>query len=151
MKRKPTVEHLEDAVILAYLDGELSRADARMAKHHLQSCWNCRSAAAELELLAQTAYALLSDGDESDAVQTGTAKAEFLRRKAKSDETWGKKLRRSTSTRFQRSRVLDGTRWSTLYRSEPMKRLSCLSRSFDHLASSDCQLCFIGQGTSVNE
>ena len=25
MKRKPSVEHLEDAVILAFLDGELSR------------------------------------------------------------------------------------------------------------------------------
>lgn len=84
MKRKHCIEHLEDAVILAYLDGELSRADARKAKHHLQSCWKCRSAAAELESLAQTAYTLLSDGDESDAVQTGTAKAEFLRRKAKS-------------------------------------------------------------------
>ena len=83
MKRKHCIEHLDDAVILAYLDGELSRADARMAKHHLQSCWNCRSAAAELELLAQTAYALLSSGDEANAVQTGAAKAEFLKRKAK--------------------------------------------------------------------
>lgn len=103
MKRKHCIEHLEDAVILAYLDGELSRVNARKTKHHLQSCWKCRSVTAELELLAHTAYALLSRGDESDAVQTGTAKAEFLRRKAKSDETWGKKLRRSTSTRFQRS------------------------------------------------
>ena len=102
MKRKPSVDHLEDAVILAYLDGELSWAAARKAKHHLQSCWNCRSAAAELELLAQTAYALLSGGDEADTVQTGTAKAEFLRRKAKIDEAWNKKLRRSTSMLFQR-------------------------------------------------
>ena len=102
MKRKPSVEHLEDAVILAYLDGELSWAAARKTKHHLQSCWNCRSAAAELELLAQTAYALLSAGDEADTAQTGTAKAEFLRRRAKIDETWDKKLRRSTSMLFQR-------------------------------------------------
>jgi anti-sigma factor RsiW len=102
MKREPSVEHLEDAVILAYLDGELSRAATRKAKHHLQSCWNCRSAAAELELLAQTAHALLSGGDEADTVQTGTAKAEFLRRKAKIDETWDKTLRRSTSMLFQR-------------------------------------------------
>jgi hypothetical protein len=101
MKRRPSVEHLEDAVILAYLDGELSRAATRKAKHHLQSCWNCRSAAAELELLAQTAYALLSGGDEADTAQIGTAKAEFLRRKAKIDETWDKKLRLSTSLLFQ--------------------------------------------------
>jgi anti-sigma factor RsiW len=102
MKRKPSVEHLEDAVILAYLDGELSRAVARKAKHHLESCWSCRSAAAELELLAQTAYALLSGEDEADTAQTGTANAEFLRRKAKIDETWDRKFRRSTSMLFQR-------------------------------------------------
>jgi anti-sigma factor RsiW len=83
MKRKPSVEHIEDAVILAYLDGELSGATWRKAKHHLQSCWNCRSAAAELELLAQTAYALLSGGDEADSVLTDIAKAGFLRQKAK--------------------------------------------------------------------
>src|SRR6185503_10262111 len=93
MKRKHYIEHLEDTVILAYLDGELSRADARKAKQHLQSCWKCRSAAAELELLAQTAYALLSEGDGSDAVQTGAAKAEFLRKKAKTDKTWDKKAK----------------------------------------------------------
>jgi anti-sigma factor RsiW len=102
MKRKPPVEHLEDTVILAYLDGELSRAAARKAEHHLQSCWNCRSAAAELELLAQTAYALLSGVDDADTVQTATAKAEFLRRKAKTDETWDRKLRRRTFMLFQR-------------------------------------------------
>src|ERR1035441_6868520 len=102
MKRKPSVEHLEEAVILAYLDGELSQAAARKAKRHLQSCWNCRSAAAELEVLAQTAYALLSGGDEADTVQTGTGKAEFLRRKAKVDETLDKKSRRSTSILFPR-------------------------------------------------
>jgi anti-sigma factor RsiW len=102
MKRKPSIEHLEDAVILAYLDGELSRAAARKTKQHLQSCWNCRSAAAELELLAETAYALLSGGDKADTAQTGTARAEFLRRKAKIDETWNKKLRRSTSILFRR-------------------------------------------------
>src|SRR5580658_4267268 len=101
MKRKSSIEHLEDAVILAYLDGELSRAAVRKAKRHLQSCWNCRSAAAELELLAQTAYALLSGRDEGDTVQTGNAKAEFHRRKAKIDETWDKKLRLSTSMLFQ--------------------------------------------------
>ena len=102
MKRKPSVEHLEDAVILAFLDGELSRPASRKAKHHLQSCWKCRSAAAELELLAQTAYSLVSGGDEAGTVRTDTANAEFLRRKAKTDETWNKRLRRSTSLLFQR-------------------------------------------------
>ena len=102
MKRKHCIEHLEDTVILAYLDGELSRANARKTKYHLQSCWKCRSVAAELELLAQIAYALLSGGDEADTVQAGAAKAEFLSRKAKTDGTWEKKLRRSASVLLQR-------------------------------------------------
>jgi hypothetical protein len=102
MTKRPSVEHLEDAVILAFLDGELSRAAARKTKHHLETCWNCRSAAGELELLAETAYALVSGGDEADIVRTGAAKAEFLRRKAKVDETWNKHLRPSTSLFFRR-------------------------------------------------
>ena len=85
MRRKGSVEHLEDTVILAYLDGELSRPAERKATRHLQSCWKCRSAAAELEALAQTAYALLSNRDEPNAAQVGIAKASFLRRKAKID------------------------------------------------------------------
>ena len=108
MKRRPSVEHLEDAVILAYLDGELSRAVTRKVNHHLQSCWNCRSVAAELELLAETAYALLSGRDEADTVEKGTAKAEFLRRKAKIDEAWNKKSRRNTSLLFPRLVSLTG-------------------------------------------
>ena len=102
MRRKPSVEHLEDSLILAYLDGELSRAAARKACDHLQSCWKCRSVAAELETLAQTANALLSSGDQADSTQAGAAKAEFLRRKAKIDETWAENLRRSTSMLFRR-------------------------------------------------
>lgn len=35
--------HLNDAQILAYLDGELSPADAQRARAHLESCWTCRS------------------------------------------------------------------------------------------------------------
>jgi predicted anti-sigma-YlaC factor YlaD len=106
MTRRPSVEHLKDAVILAYLDGELSRAAARRVKHHLESCWNCRSAATELERLAQIAFALLSGEDQTDKNQTGTAKDGFLRRKTKIDEMWDKGLGRSTSLFFQRPVVV---------------------------------------------
>jgi len=97
MRRKPSIEHLEDAVVLAYLDGELSRAAARKAKEHLQRCWSCRSAAAELELLAQMAYALLAGRDEADAARAGTAKGEFLRRKANIDTAWNDGWAHTTS------------------------------------------------------
>lgn len=101
MKNKPSIEHLEDRVILAYLDGELSRAATRRAKLHLQSCWRCRSAAAELEQLVQTASALLSTSDEADKARKEAANNEFLRRKARVDATWLRELKRSTSLFFQ--------------------------------------------------
>jgi anti-sigma factor RsiW len=101
MKRMPSVEHLEDAVILAYLDGELSRAAARTAEHHLHSCWYCRSVAEELELLAQTACALLSGEKEADTSQTDDVRAEFERRKSNIDETWDRKLGRGASLLLQ--------------------------------------------------
>jgi hypothetical protein len=97
MRRKSSIEHLEDVVILAYLDGELSRAAARKARRHLQSCWKCRSTAAELELLAQTAYGLLADKDENDAAREITAKREFLGRKGKIDAAWKDESGRRTS------------------------------------------------------
>jgi len=137
MKRKPSVEHLEDAVILAYLDGELSRAAAQKTKYHLQSCWKCRSTAAEIELLAETAYALLTGRDEADSIETGTAKADFLRRKVEIDETWRKDLRRRTSMLFQRPFSLIGgvclrISCSPIYRSRRV-RLFGLSRCSGHL------------------
>ena len=49
-------------------------------------------------MLAQTANEMLSGGDQADRGRTDSAKAEFLRRKAKIDESWGKSLRRSRSS-----------------------------------------------------
>ena len=52
--------------------------------------------------IAQTDRAMPSGVDEADTAQTGTAKAEFLSRKAEIDETRDKKLRRSASMLFKR-------------------------------------------------
>ena len=108
MRRNLSPEHLEDAAILAYLDGELSRAATRRAKLHLQSCWKCRYAAAELEQLAQTAYVLLEGRGESDVHLTSTAKDEFFRRKAKIDTTWNDGLRRRISMLSEQALVSFG-------------------------------------------
>jgi hypothetical protein len=120
MRRKPSIEHLEDAVILAYLDGELSRAAARKTKQHLQRCWSCRSAAAELELLAQTAYALLAGRDEADAARAATAKGEFLMRKAKIDTAWNDKSGYRTS-------LLGGEHLCSIRVDSLRKAYSCLA------------------------
>jgi anti-sigma factor RsiW len=77
MKRSLSNEHLEDAALLAYLDAELSGRAARTVQKHLQICWVCRSALAELERLAQTASKLLSQEGDSDTVQAGKARAKF--------------------------------------------------------------------------
>ena len=36
-------DHLTAQHMLSYLDGELPRAQRRLAREHLQSCWTCRS------------------------------------------------------------------------------------------------------------
>src|SRR5882762_654525 len=39
----PVPRHLDDADLISYLDGELTRAEQDYARTHLESCWNCRS------------------------------------------------------------------------------------------------------------
>ena len=82
MKRNLSNEHLEDAALLAYLDAELPGAAARSVQKHLQTCWKCRSALAELELLAQAASKLLSHSGESDLARMSEATAKFLQLKS---------------------------------------------------------------------
>lgn len=40
--------HLDEAQLLAYLDGELSLDARQQVSDHLQSCWNCRGMLKEL-------------------------------------------------------------------------------------------------------
>ena len=82
MKRNLSNEHPEDAALLAYLDAELPGAATRRILKHLQTCWKCRSALAELELLAQTASKLLFQQDESDIARMREARARFIQLKA---------------------------------------------------------------------
>jgi len=82
MRPNPLNEHLEDEVILAYLDGELSRSITRKTRQHLQSCWKCRATAAEFELLVQKAIGLMASQSEADAHRARAAKDKFLACKA---------------------------------------------------------------------
>lgn len=41
--------HYSDATLISYLDGELSGRMERRVQKHLQTCWKCRTRAAELE------------------------------------------------------------------------------------------------------
>jgi hypothetical protein len=37
------MRHLEDGLLLRYLDGELTRRKARQVREHLEACWQCRT------------------------------------------------------------------------------------------------------------
>jgi len=41
--------HLDDGVLLRYLDGELTGREMRRARAHLEACWQCRCAREALE------------------------------------------------------------------------------------------------------
>jgi anti-sigma factor RsiW len=41
--------HLGDAQLVAYLDGELPRAEMDAARSHVEGCWSCRSRASEVQ------------------------------------------------------------------------------------------------------
>src|SRR5690349_11686212 len=41
--------HLNDAQIVAYMDGELARSEINVAKAHLDSCWSCRGRLHEVQ------------------------------------------------------------------------------------------------------
>jgi len=49
MLRNRSREHPNDETLLAYLDAELSNLRMRAIRTHLQICWKCRAALAELE------------------------------------------------------------------------------------------------------
>ena len=83
MKINPSNVHPEDTILLAYLDAEPPRPAMRSTAQHLQACWKCRAALADLEFQAQAAAKLLTHQAESDTSRAEAVKAEFLERKSR--------------------------------------------------------------------
>lgn len=81
--KKPSNVHPEDTILLAYLDAELPKPAMRSTAQHLQTCWKCRAALADLELQAQAASKILTHQVESDISKADAAKSKFLERKAR--------------------------------------------------------------------
>jgi anti-sigma factor RsiW len=75
-------EHLADEVLVAYLDGEMSRARMRAVRAHLNLCWKCRSALAELETAAEVASHLLAERSKDEIDRSLHARERFLRWRA---------------------------------------------------------------------
>jgi anti-sigma factor RsiW len=72
-------EHLADEVLIAYLDGEMSNARMRAIRTHLNLCWECRSALAELEFQAEAISRLLAEKSKDEIERSGQAREKFLR------------------------------------------------------------------------
>ena len=78
--RTPKVsKHLNEEVLLAYLDGELSSSRIRRVRNHLTSCWKCRSVLADLETQAEAVSRLLSVQLDSEIDRSIRGKERFLR------------------------------------------------------------------------
>lgn len=75
-------DHLADEVLVAYLDGEKSKAQMRAIRTHLNLCWKCRAALAELETAAEAASRLLSERSRDEVDRSFQARERFLRWKA---------------------------------------------------------------------
>ena len=75
-------EHLADEVLVAYLDGEMSKARMRAIRAHLNLCWKCRSALAELESAAEAASRLLAERSKDEIDRSLQARERFLRWRA---------------------------------------------------------------------
>jgi anti-sigma factor RsiW len=101
MKKNLSTEHPDDAALLGYLDAELSRAAMRTTSKHLQSCWKCRSALAELERQAQSISRLLSNQDDSEIARTQHAKAKFMSSKISLETFLEWSLRKEGPTFFK--------------------------------------------------
>jgi len=71
----------------------------RRTEKHLQSCWRCRSALAELERQAQRISRLLSNQNDSDIARSQHAKEKFLNVK-RSLEALGEKPPRKAGPTF---------------------------------------------------
>jgi anti-sigma factor RsiW len=79
MRSSRSREHLADEVLVAYLDGEMSNARMRAIRTHLDVCWKCRSALAELEFQAEAISRLLADKSKDEIDRSLRAREKFLR------------------------------------------------------------------------
>ena len=79
MRSNRSREHLNDEILLAYLDGEMSNTRVRAILIHLKICWKCRAALAELESQAEAISRLLAEKSQDEIDRSVQARERFLR------------------------------------------------------------------------
>lgn len=82
MRMSRSREHPDDDHLLAYLDGEMNNTRARAIRAHLDLCWNCRSALAELEAQAEAVSRLLTGRSTDEIARSVRARERFLQWRA---------------------------------------------------------------------
>jgi hypothetical protein len=70
-------KHVSDELLMAHLDGELSRAAARNVEKHLLFCWQCRALHAKLEALAERVSDAYLGAATFNSPQTHKARLNF--------------------------------------------------------------------------
>jgi anti-sigma factor RsiW len=78
MRMSRSREHVNDEHLLAYLDGEMDNTRMRAIRTHLDICWRCRSAMAELEAQAEAVSRLLTEGSNDAIARSVHARERFL-------------------------------------------------------------------------
>jgi anti-sigma factor RsiW len=107
MRINRSPEHLDDDMLVAYLDGEVSATHIRRIRNHLKSCWNCRSVLSDLESQAEAVSRLLTAKSDSDVDRSVAASEKFLRWRA-SFEKRRRALLKSPSHLSLRNAAQDG-------------------------------------------
>jgi anti-sigma factor RsiW len=74
-------KHPNDEQLLAYLDGELTKAKLRAIREHLKRCWKCRTLQADLEAHVEFISRMLSPHRGVDSDRSARAEKHFLERK----------------------------------------------------------------------
>jgi anti-sigma factor RsiW len=82
MRMSRSREHPDHEHLLAYLDGEMNNTRARAVRTHLDLCWKCRSALAELEAQAEAVSRLLTGRSTDEIARRVRARERFLQWRA---------------------------------------------------------------------
>ena len=88
MRTNRSREHLADEILVAFLDGEMSKSQVRAIQDHLNLCWKCRSALTELETAAEATSRLLAERSKDEIDRSLQALERFLQWRAAFEAHW---------------------------------------------------------------
>ena len=91
--------HLDDELLVAFMDGEISANQKHSVEAHLENCWKCRSALTDLESRMEEVSRLLTITGKAEIDRSVAAKERFLRWRRLSEDR-GSSFRRSMRTHW---------------------------------------------------